>query len=80
MRVNCIMCIVDGWQYRPAAIYLRVVPVDLGDGKEDRGDEEGECEGGYHRIGIKVDLSESGRVRNGFKEDLRKCIELVSVG
>ena len=79
MGVNRIMCIENRRQDRPAAIHLRVVLVDLRDDEEDRGDEQCEREGGYDRVGVEVDLSESDWVRDRLEEDLRKCFELVGI-
>ncbi len=42
--------IIDGWEYAPASVHLRVVLIDFGDKQKDRDQEEGECKRSYERV------------------------------
>lgn len=46
---------VDGWEYAPCAVDLRVVSVDFGDEEENGGKEERDCKGEDKGIGAKVE-------------------------
>ena len=56
MGPNCVVDIVDGGQQTPQPVDLRVVAVDLRDGKHDRGDEHGgKSQRCHERVGVDIE-------------------------
>lgn len=56
------MGIVDCRQDTPEPVYLREVPIDLGDEEKERRYEKRECEGRYERISVEVDILKLSKV------------------
>lgn len=71
---------VDGRQYAPKAIDLRVVFVDLGSNKEHAAQEDGGPKPADERVGLHVQFEEAPSIEHGAQNLTREGVELWQEG
>lgn len=79
MGVRNIMSIVKSRKNTPAAVHLRIVPVDFRNQQEDWRQEQRERKGGYEGIRSQIDVTELGGIVVGLEKLLWEIVELRDI-